>query len=346
MNRLLSITLFIVAGCLLSGCSSETQNPVSNSTATTKGGLTALHKVISAPTNVLVVLSGFSAIITWDTVAGVNSYHVIVLANGLPYVNVIQTATQLVLVAIPVGSYSVTVAGIATGTPEGNISTPVLFNTIPDPKNVTAVVSRSTVTISWDSAANISRYHIVILNGTSIYLNDTMQVSRQIVLTNVPAGIYKVTIAGIIVLPTGTSVEGTVSMPVLFTVSSAAAPTVTVTASPIPLCARNGKWVIVNFTGVVTNSEGGAKYELKDEYRKIHYKGSVAAGPYSVKLKLKDRRKGYDKDGRQYTFTITTTNSAGSATAFVVVTVPREKKPRNWNDDDDNDDDDDDWGNH
>jgi len=256
MKRLISLVLFIAAGYLLSGCSSETQNPVSDNTPATKGEAAALHKTVGTPTNVLVALSGFSATITWDAVAGANNYHVIVLANGLPYVDVIQSATQLVLTVLPVGSYTVTVAAIVTGSPEGIASSPVTF-----------------------------------------------------------------------------------------TLSSVVAPTVTAAASPILLCPRNGKWVIVNFTGVVANTEGGAKYELKDEYRKIHYVGSVPAGPYSVKLKLKDSRKGYDRDGRQYTFTITSTNSAGSATASVVVTVPREKRQRNWNDDDD-DDDDDEWGNH
>jgi hypothetical protein len=123
--------------------------------------------------------------------------------------------------------------------------------------------------------------------------------------------------------------------------SSVVAPTVTVTASPIPRCVRNGAWVTVTFSGVVTNSKGGASYKLKDEYKKIHYTGTVAAGSYSVKLNLKDRRLGFDKDGRQYTFTITATNSAGTATASVVVTVPQDKKFRGWNDDDD---DDDNWG--
>lgn len=254
MNRLLSFALFIVAGCMLWGCSSETQSPVSNSAPTTKGELTALHKTIAAPTNVLVVVSGFSATITWDVLAIADSYHVLVTFNGNPYVSDTLTAARLVLTNLPPGNYSVTVAAIVTGKPEGN--------TLP---------------------------------------------------------------------------------PVLFMVSNVVAPTVTVTASPIPLCQRNGKWVTVTFSGVVTNSEGGASYELKDEYGKIHYTGTVGAGPYSVKLKLKDSRKGSDKDKRQYTFTITATNSAGSATAFVVVTVPRNKKPSNWNDNDD--DDNDDWGN-
>lgn len=254
MNRLLSFALFIVAGFLLSACSSETQSPVSTDSPKL-GNYRALYKTIPTPTNVTAVVNGFSAIITWDVVAIADSYHVLVTLNGNPYVSDTLTAAQLVLTNLPIGNYSVTVAGIVAGTP-----------------------------------------------------------------------------------------EGTPSDPVTFTLSSVTSPTVTVTASPIPLCPRNGKWVTVNFTGLVTNSEGGARYDLKDEYRKIHYTGTVDAGQYSVKLKLKDRRKGSDKDGRQYTFTITAVNSAGSATASVVVTIPREKKPRNWNENDD--DDDANWGNH
>ncbi len=255
MNRLLSFAMIVLAGCLLSGCHPETQNPVSSDALVKREPIT-LYRTMPAPTNVQVVVSGFSITVTWVAMPGSDSSHVLVKLNGNDYVSDTLTATQLMLTNLPFGSYSVTVAGIVTGSSQGFESTPVLF-----------------------------------------------------------------------------------------TLSDVAAPTVTVSASPILLCPRNGKWVIVNFTGVVANTEGGASYELKDEYRKIHYTGSVPAGPYSVKLKLKDRRKGFDKDGRQYTFTITATNSAGSDTASVVVSVPREKKPRNWNDDDD-DDDNDNWGNH
>lgn len=255
MIRPLYVALLISAGCMLWGCSSETQNPVS-SDSPTLGNYKALHKTVPTPTNVKAIVNGFSAIITWDVVAVANSYHVLVTFNGNPYVSDTLTAAQLALTNLPAGNYSVTVAVIVSGKPEGSAS---------------------------------------------------------------PA--------------------------VSFTVSNVVAPTVTVTASPILLCPRHGKWVTVTFSGVVTNSEGGASYELKDEYNKIHYTGTVSAGQYSVNLKLEDRRKGFDKDGRQYTFTITATNSAGSATASVVVTVPREKKPRDWNNDDD-DNGNDDWGDH
>jgi hypothetical protein len=73
--------------------------------------------------------------------------------------------------------------------------------------------------------------------------------------------------------------RGDLSAPVLFSVSSVVAPTVTAVASPLPLCFRNGEWVTVTFSGIVVNTEGGASYELKDEYNKSHYTGTVTAGP-------------------------------------------------------------------
>ena len=80
-----------------------------------------------------------------------------------------------------------------------------------------------------------------------------------------------------------------------------------------------------------------ASYVLPDEYRQIHYNGTVPAGPCSVKLRLKDRRFGYDRDGRQYTFTIIATDSAGTAQASVVVTIPRDMNYHEHNGDDDDD---------
>jgi hypothetical protein len=233
-------------GFMLWGCSSESQDPVSSVTTSAGGGsLKALHKAIAAPTNVLAVVNGHTVTITWDSLALAIDYHVVVQANGNPYIDTILIARQLVLTSVPGGSYTVTVAGILTGWP-----------------------------------------------------------------------------------------EGTASVPLSFTLSNVVAPTVTVTASSIPSCFRNGEWVTVIFSGIVVNSAGGANYVLKDEYNKIHYTGTVPAGPYSVKLKLKDRSLWFDKDGRQYTFTITAANSAGTAQASVIVTVPQDRKFRCGNDDD------------
>ena len=210
---------------------------------------------------------------------------------------------------------------------------PILHMTIGSPTNVVAVVTGQSVTISWNSVAAADSYHVAITLNGNPYLS-VVQTPLSLVLSNLPFGVYSVTVAAIV----GTLPEGTASDPVTFTLSSVLPPTVTVIATPIPICPRTGQWVTVKFSGVVTNSAGGASYELTDEYNKIHYTGTVPAGPYSVKLKLKDRRFGFDKDGRQYTFTITTTNSAGTATATVVVTVPRDKGYRGRDDDDDRDD--------
>ncbi len=195
-----------------------------------------------------------------------------------------------------------------------------LHKTVASPVNVAATVSGSTVTISWDSVSLAVDYHVDVLSNGSPYA-DSIFYGQQLVLTNVPVGTYSVTVAAILTgLP-----EGTASTPVSFVLSSVVAPTVTVTALPIPFCFRSGEWVTVAFSGLVVNSQGGASYELTDEYNQVHYTGTVAAGLYSVKLRLKDRSVWFDRDGRQYTFTITATNSAGSASASVTVTVPRDR---------------------
>jgi hypothetical protein len=204
-----------------------------------------------------------------------------------------------------------------------------LHKSISAPANVQVAVNGFTITISWDTVTLAKSYHVIVRTGGIPYVDTTLSV-EQLVLTNVPAGSYTLTVAGIV----PGLVEGAASTPISFTVSSVVAPTVTVLASPIPFCVRNGQWVTVTFSGIVTNSESGANYNLTDEYNYIHYTGTVAAGPYSIKLKLKDRRRENDKDGRQYTFTIIATNSAGTAQASVTVTVPRDRKFRDLDDDD------------
>jgi hypothetical protein len=196
----------------------------------------------------------------------------------------------------------------------------VLGKTVASPANVVATVTGSNVTITWDSVSLAVNYHVVILANGNPYI-DSIFYAQQLVLTNVASGSYAVTVAAIL---SGLA-EGTASTPVTFTLSSVVAPTVTATALPVPFCFRNGEWVTVTFSGLVVNSQGGASYELTDEYNQVHYTGTVAAGLYSVRLKLKDRSIWYDRDGRQYTFTITATNSAGTATASVTVTVPRDR---------------------
>lgn len=204
-----------------------------------------------------------------------------------------------------------------------------LHMTSPNPPgNLLVTIVGHIVTITWTppQGTKVLGYHVVVSSSDGgTYNNIIDTVATQRVLIDVPVGSYNVWVSGILGSPNAYTPEATTN----FTISGVLPPTVTVTASPIPLCPRNGKWVIVNFTGIVSNSEGGASYELKDENSKIRYTGTVGAGQYSVKLKLKDRRKGSDKDGMQYTFTITATNSAVSASASVVVTVPRDKKPRN-----------------
>ncbi len=235
-----------VVGFVLWGCSSETQDPVSSTnTSTGTGGVKPLYKSISAPTNVLAAVNGSTVTISWDSVILAVNYHVIVQTNSNPYIDTILSARRLVLTKVPVGTYSVTVAPILAGLP-----------------------------------------------------------------------------------------EGTASAPVFFTLSSVVAPTVTATASLNSTWFRNGEWITVTFSGLVVNTQGGASYKLIDEYNKIHYTGTVPAGPYSLQLVLKDRDMWIDRDGRQYTFTITATNSAGTAKASVTVTIPRDKNfPSIKNDD-------------
>jgi hypothetical protein len=205
----------------------------------------------------------------------------------------------------------------------------ILHKTVPSPSNVTATVSGSTVTLSWDTVTTAIDYHLIVLSGTNTYV-DTIIDASQFVLSKVPSGTYSVTVAAILPgLP-----EGTASTPISFTLSSIAPPTVTATASPIPLCFRNGAWVTVLFSGVVVNPQGGASYQLIDEFGQAHYTGTVPAGPYAVKLSLKDRNPWFYRDVRQYTFIITSTNSAGTAQASVTVKIPLDK---NFNDHRDND---------
>ncbi|HTY09907.1 MAG TPA: hypothetical protein VMF88_02435 [Bacteroidota bacterium] len=202
----------------------------------------------------------------------------------------------------------------------GKENAKVLYKSIPAPANVTAAVNGSTVTVSWDTVTTAMDYHLIVLSGTNTYV-DTIIASPQFVLTNVPSGTYTVTVAAILSgIP-----EGTASTPISFTLSSVAPPTVTVKALPVPLCTRNGEWVMVVFSGVVVNSQGGASYQLIDEFGQVHYTGTVAAGPYAVKLSLKDRNPWFDRDVRQYTFIITAANSAGTAQASVTVKIPLDK---------------------
>ena len=282
------------------------------------------------PANLQATLSGLTATITWNAVATASSYHVIITRNGNPYLDLNVGTLQLIVPNLVSGTYSVTVAAIAGDLSEGSASVPITFilNFGP-PANLQATLSGLTATITWNAVATASSYHVIITRNGNPYL-DLNVGTLQLIVPNLVSGTYSVTVAAI----AGDLSEGSASQPVVFTVSSVVAPTVTAFATPIPICVRNGAWITVTFSGVVTNSQGGASYELKDEYRKIHYKGNVSAGPYTVKLKLKDRRRGYDKDGRQYTFTIIATNSAGSAKATVVVTVPRDQRFRDRDDDD------------
>jgi hypothetical protein len=212
---------------------------------------------------------------------------------------------------------------------EGNL--PTLHKTTPTdapPTNVIATVNGDTVTISWNLATGALSYIVNVQANGNSYVNTTV-LGQQLVLTGVPSGTDTVWVVGNFLDGQGPS-----SALISFTISSVVAPTVTVKATPIPLCARNGEWVTVTFSGTVVNTAGGASYQLKDEYNIIHYSGTVPAGPYSIKLALKDRSIWFDKDGRQYTFIIITTNSAGSAKASVTVTVPTDRRFTDWNDHD------------
>jgi flagellar basal-body rod modification protein FlgD len=331
MKRSIVFAIVSIFGLMLWGCSSQSQDPVSSTGSPEITGLQALHKTIGSTPVVNVAVTGLTATISWNTVAA-DTYHVVMTFNGNPYLNTKVTALQLVVPNLLFGNYSVTVAPIYINYPEGTASDPFLFTvTLPSPTDVRAVVSGSTATVSWDTVATANAYHVVITQNGNPYL-DVIQNASPLLVPNLVAGSYSVTVAAVV----NSAGTGTASAPVVFTISSIVAPTVTVHASPIPRCIRNGEWVTVTFSGVVTNSAGGASYSLNDEYNQLHYTGTVAAGAYSVKLNLKDRRLGFDRDGRQYTFTITATNSAGTATASVVVTVPRDNDYRGFDDDDNN----------
>jgi len=215
----------------------------------------------------------------------------------------------------------------------GNGGAPVLHKSVGTPTNVSVVVSGTTVTVTWDSVVYSSLYHVVVtMNGATVV--DSLDAAKQFVATNLQPGSYGLTVAAIV-----SGVEGSPTGVFTFTISSLLPPTVTAIATPIVKCFRDGEWVTVTFSGVVVNTAGGATYVLSDEYKQIHYAGTVPAGPYSLDLRLKDRRAGYDRNGRQYTFTITATNAAGTATATVVVTVPLDRTYHDrWVDDDDS------WG--
>ena len=330
MNRVLSLVIAAGLALVLWSCGSEMQDPVSSTGMSSGGGVPILHKNTSPPGNVLAVVSGRSVTITWDSVAFADSYHVYITFNGNPYLDSMRVPRQFVLSNLSYGTYTVSVAGKIGSDAEGTASVPITFIlSFGPPANLQATLSGLTATITWNTVATASSYHVIITRNGNPYL-DLNVGTLQLIVPNLVSGTYSVTVAAI----AGDLSEGSASQPVVFTVSSVVAPTVTAFATPIPICVRNGAWITVTFSGVVTNSQGGASYELKDEYRKIHYKGNVSAGPYTVKLKLKDRRRGYDKDGRQYTFTIIATNSAGSAKATVVVTVPRDQRFRDRDDDD------------
>ncbi len=212
----------------------------------------------------------------------------------------------------------------------GSTGPQILHKSVGTPTDVLTIVNGTTVTISWDSVVFINSYHVVItLNGDTCI--SVKQTARQLVVPNLQPGNYAVTVAAFDSTMGG---DGSPSAAVFFTVSSVVAPTVTATASPVQFCVRDGEWVAVAFSGVVVNTAGGASYVLNDEYGQIHYTGTVPAGPYSVKLNLKDRSVWFDNNGRQYTFTITATNSAGTAKASVTVTIPRDKNLPDWKDDD------------
>ena len=122
------LSIAVAVGFMLWGCSSETQDPVSSTnTSTETGGVKPLYKSISAPTNVLAVVIGSAVTISWDSVALAVNYHVIVQKNSNPYVDTILSARQLILTTVPAGTYSVMVAGIVAGLPEGTASAPVSF---------------------------------------------------------------------------------------------------------------------------------------------------------------------------------------------------------------------------
>jgi hypothetical protein len=130
MKYRFSFMLLIAAavGLLNWGCNTETQDPVSSTSAYTDNGTAkVLHKNISSPANVTVTVNGTTVTISWDSVTFAIDYHVVVLANGSPFVDTIFYARQLVLTNVPAGSYSVTVAGILAGLPEGTASTPISF---------------------------------------------------------------------------------------------------------------------------------------------------------------------------------------------------------------------------
>jgi len=120
------LLIAIAVGLLNWGCNTETQDPVSSIGASTGNGTAkVLHKNISSPANVTAVVNGTTVTISWDSVTFAIDYHVVVLANGSPFVDTIFYSQQLVLTNVPAGSYSVTVAGILAGLPEGTASTPI-----------------------------------------------------------------------------------------------------------------------------------------------------------------------------------------------------------------------------
>ena len=104
----------------------------------------------------------------------------------------------------------------------------------------------------WNPVAIATAYHVVITQNGNPYL-DVAQTASPLLVPNLVPGTYSVTVAAV-VINVG---EGIASAPVAFTLSSVVAPTVTVFATPIPRCVRNGEWVTVTFSGVVANSLGG-----------------------------------------------------------------------------------------
>jgi len=114
---------------MLWGCNTETQDPVSSKSASTGSApVKVLYKTISSPTNGKASVMGTTVAVSWGSVTFAVDYHVVVHANGNPYVDTILYAQQFVLTKVPAGSYTVTVATILPGLSEGTASAPASFS--------------------------------------------------------------------------------------------------------------------------------------------------------------------------------------------------------------------------
>lgn len=111
---------------------------------------------------------------------------------------------------------------------------------------------------------------------------------------------------------------------------------ISVVATPTSLWPPNGRLVPVVVSGVIAEDDGvdlGATFQVNDEYGLVQPSGPVTLSEnpdgtfsYAFTTLLKARRRGQDRDGRQYEIEVSAFDDHSDAQSSTFVTVPHDQR--------------------